>query len=291
MSLVRKHTAYQGALLVWALVAFGAAVLVASGNAEPYVTMSDVPTGTPLPLFGGALGAVLLGGVVVGRLTRRDWKRAGRQAGLTPTEGGLTGKPELEGTVRGHTVRMRTIKRKTGSSGADSGGSSTSTYTVVEVDLTDPVDNGLMITSDEDTTVFGAGVQAEDHATYVDGVGVIGADESFTREVLTNRVQEELAEPSMLDLVLVGDVTGTLLDVIGDDSGLFASMIYDKLEEQLEETTFADGTTVSSEQKGVVLDGAELSRLVDALVAVTESYEAARARHGDGRRSEDTVSQ
>jgi hypothetical protein len=290
MSLIRRHTAYQAALLLWALVAFGSALVVVSGNAEPYVSMSDVPTGTPFPLFGGAFGAVLLGGVVVGRLTRRDWKRAGRQAGLAPTERSLLGKPELEGTVRGHTVRMRTVKRQTGSGGgSQTGGSSSSTYTVVEVDLNSPVHNGIMVTTSEDTTVFGAGVEARNHAIYVDGIGVIGADENVTRAVLTDRVREELRAPSMLDVVLVGDVSDTLLGAIRDDSGMFASMIYDKLEDKIEETNFADETTVSSEQKGILLDGTELARQVDALVAVTESFEAAGAGHGHGRQREDTT--
>jgi hypothetical protein len=283
MTLLRKQMAYKLSLFGWVLVAFGAALLVASGNAKPYVSLSDVPTGTPFPLFGGALVAVLLGVVVMGRLSRRAWTRTGRAAGLTPSGSGGSGKPELAGTVDGRTARMRTVTRSRGSSSSESGNRST-TYTVVEVDLTDPVADGLMIQIADGATMFGAGVQVGDAGTDVDGFGVLGAEEPFARAVVTDAVREELRTPSRLDAVIVGDVSDPIMDAFDESTGRFTSMLADQLEAQAEQGIFGDETTVRVQQTGVLLDGAELSRQIDALVAVAESYEAARADHGTGGR-------
>lgn len=125
MTVIRKHKLYQLAMLGWGVVVFGITVLTISGNARPYLSPEALPVDGPFQFVGVAAVLVVLGILVILRLWRNAWKRAGEQAGLSPRGGGLRGKPGLVGTVDGREVRAHAVKRETGDGGGESGASKT----------------------------------------------------------------------------------------------------------------------------------------------------------------------
>lgn len=278
--MIRKKTVYDLGLMGWAMLSAGFFISAYTGNAEPYVSPSQLPgEGAPY-LFGGVVGAWLLGAFVVDRLKTRDWKAAGRAAGLTPDSGGLLGKPDLTGRIGGRAVRARTIKRKTGS-GGDDGGSNKSTFTVVEADLAAPADDGLILGraaggASQGTAEFGdTSVSTE---TFDDGTWAIGADEASVRDLMTGRVRTAFETLGDVDGMLVGDAAAVLTEgadeatdsrIGGFLAGSIASAIADKLS--------GDASTVTLETKGMVLDPKRLEQQAEAVAAVADAFEDATA--------------
>lgn len=255
------------------------AVLVASGTAEPYVALSDVPTvvadSPAVTLFGGAAVSVLAVVVFVGVLKKREWNQLGRQANLTASGGGIFGYSDLTGTVGGRSVRARTVTRKKSSGGQ---GSNSVTYTVVETDLTAPTDQGLMIgrtSPGESVGKADFGDTAVQEQAIDDRFVVVGAgSETLAREVVSGRARDPLLELTSFGKLTIGDPTDTILEAMPDMSGSFiGGKIEDKLEAKLR-GSLGTASTVTYEEKGVTLDSAELQRQLRAVVAVADSFEA-----------------
>jgi hypothetical protein len=272
---IRKTTVYNLAMFVWAGVSAGGFILAYSGNAEPFVSAAQMPGGGAT-MFGGVAASWILGALVVGRLKTRDWKAAGRAAGLGPEGSGLLGKPDLTGTVGGRTVRARTRKKKTGSSGTE-GGSSKSTFTVVEADLAEAADRGVIVGHGDasDAVAFGdVGTQTTEVG---DGFWVVGAEEAFARELLDQRSRDALRALDVEDGLLVGDAAGmmesTLDEAMGDSrvGNFFASTLAGKALEKMA----GDAATVSMETKGLVLDAGAVERRAEAVATVADAFEAA----------------
>lgn len=275
MGLVRKHSLYQLALLLWGTLSFGVSIAVFTGNAEPYVTPADLPIQGPVALFGTGLVSLLAGAFVLGRLKRRSWKRTGRAAGLTP-DGGFLGTPDLEGTVDGRAVRARTITRRTGSGGE--GGSNRTTYTIVEADLAEPTEHGLLVAPGDGTDV-GTGsvnVDLDQLTTTVDGVAAVADSDALARDTLTQRVVDALDEPGRLEVVLVGNAADVLTDQLPDGSGLTGSL-FSHAKSKIADEMAGDAGTVSTEDKGLVLNATELEAQVAAVAATADSFERAIA--------------
>jgi len=203
---VRRTSAYSLGLFGWAIVVFGTTVAVFSGNAAPLVTPSDLPVGGPLALFVSAVGLFLVGMLVVNRLKRRDWTAAGRAAGLEPEGGGLFETPDMVGTVGGRAVRATTITRKTSSSTGN--GNDTTTYTVVEADLREPIEEGLVVGERQDEPLLGTsdvgGFENEELPAGVDAetVGehrVISGEGPSAEAVLPPRARDALEASALLD--------------------------------------------------------------------------------------------
>lgn len=272
--MIRKQTVYHVALFAWLLLSSATVIVTYSGQAEPYVAAAQMPGGEA-HMIGGIVGAWVLGALVVGRLTTREWKAAGRAAGLTPDGGMVWGKPDLTGTVGGRSVRARTIKRNTG--GGGEGGSSKSTFTIVEADLDGPTDRGLVLghgsPDDSNRTEYESLVDA---TTIGEDVWVIGAEEAFARDLLDQRSQDALRAVGDSDGLYVGDAAGMLQEVVEEatDSsagtflaGTLAGKAFDKLP--------GDASTVSTETKGLVLDADALEVQARAVAAVADAFEAA----------------
>lgn len=274
MALVSKYGLYRLVLFVWGVGVFGGVILVGSGNAEPYVSASQLPVDGPLELFGLAAGLLVLGAVVVAVLERGSWTTAGRRANLIASGGGIVRKPDLEGTIDGRTVRARTHSRRTGSGGE--GGSTKTTYTVVEAELDGPATEGLVFSATGDETLSHGSVNVDlgSDATAVNGVAVVGKPD-LAREVLTNRVVDAMQAPRQLETVYVGNVTDLLLDEIPDADGLVTGALTETMRSGVEAGLPGDADTVRMERNGVILDADELEAQTRAMAAVADSFEHA----------------
>lgn len=281
MSLVTKYRIYRLALFGWGTSVFAALVLVLSGNAEPYVSPSDVPITGPLEMFGVAAGLFVAGGLVIGQLEKGSWKRAGKRANLPPAGWELVGKPALEGTVNGRTVRARTVKRRTGSSGE--GGSNKTTYTVVEAELSTTAAEGLVLTPGDGTVLSDGSVNVDvgPELTTIGAFGVVGSD-ALAREVLTTRVRDALQAPETMEAVYAGEATALLLEAIPDAEGTISGLVTGTMASAIEDRVPGDAGTVRTERKGVVLNASELDAQATAVAAVAESFERATAERPDG---------
>lgn len=278
MALVSKHGLYQFAMIMYATAVAGAVIVIGSGNAEPYVSASRVPVSGPIEFFGLVVALIIPGALVLALLEKRSWKRAGRNADLAPTGMTLVGKPTLEGTVDGRTVRARTVKRKVGGGGGESGGSNKTTFTVVEADLDGPADDGLVLAgaTDSATPAGITDVDLDANATEVRNVVAIG-DDSLARAVLTPRVSDALASSAYIDSVYAGDAESVLMDALPDADGGMGGFVLEKLKAGFADRLPGDASTVSTEGKGVVLKGSELEAQIRAVAAVADSLEHALA--------------
>ncbi|MEF8783558.1 MAG: hypothetical protein V5A39_10665 [Haloarculaceae archaeon] len=276
--MINKNTRYSLLLFGWGILVVGATVAVFSGNAAPLLTPSTLPLNGPISMFVFAGVPLLGGGVVVALLRKRAWRAAGRRAQLTP-DGGLSllGNPDLVGTRAGRTVRARTIKRKTGSSGE--GGSKHTTYTVIEAEIDDPSEDGIVIgvgdTNEE--TDFGE-VTAKVETEVVDGFPTINNAPDRTENVLTPKTQAALEEPDDIDAVYVGDTSTVILDALPDADGMIAGKLTDMLKSKVEEKLPGNTHTVTIQTKGVLLDGGELDRQVAAVATVANEFETTAPR-------------
>lgn len=258
-------------------------IVVYSGNAEPYLSVSQLPGGgsenPELYLFGMATALILAGVIVIQALKRRAWTRMGRRTDLSASDGGIFGHPDLTGTIRGRPVRVHTISRKTSGGGSQSG-SSTQTYTVVEAILEEPTDLGLMLgLSDPGETVNETEVGGTSIRTHGidDRFVVVGSGpEQLARDVLTGHVRQTLLELGSFEKLTIGDPMDTILEAMPDMSGTFlGGMAQEKLEQSLREKQLGNESAVAIETKGVLLDSEHVQRQLDAVVAVADSFEAA----------------
>lgn len=272
--MIRRSTRYDLAKLGWGVLSVGGAVFLYSGQAAPTVTPAQLP-GEP---FHGLVAGVALAAVGVLLVSVREtgaWKAAGRRAGLSPDGGGLFGRPDLAGTVDGRTVRVRTVKRRTGSS--NEGGSSKTTYTVVEAELDRPAEEGLIVTpaSGGQTVSTSASYRIDaDRADVADEeLAAVGGPEDVARAVVSGRAREPLV--AVDDLVYVGDAAGALKDATGDVSG---SRIGSWIQGEAADRVPGDPSVVSVETKGLVLSGDRLREQAEAVVATADAFEDATGR-------------
>jgi hypothetical protein len=276
MALVSKHGLYQFALIMYATAVAGAVIVIGSGNAEPYVSASRIPVAGPLQFAGLIAALVLPGAIVLYLLEKRSWNRAGRNAGLTPAGMTFVGKPTLEGTVDGRTVRARTVTRKVG--GGGEGGPNRTTYTVVEADLDAAVDDSVVLAGASDSATP-AGVRDVDfgpNTTEVRNVAAIG-DESIARDVVTPAVSDALATPKYIGAVYAGDAESVLLEAFPEGDGGMGGYVLEKLEDEFADRLPGDASTVSTESKGVVLSATEFEAQTRAVAAVADALEATLA--------------
>lgn len=218
------------------------AVVIFTGNAEPYVTASQTPF-HPGAAFVGLILSVFATAIVSSVLVRRSFAKAGRSVGLAAEGGGFFGGyPEFSGTVDGRPVRVdtRTVRR---SGGGKSGGTS-ATYTTVAAELDRPVENGFILVDTEGDSEPRATDDVPDEVETVpvgDGFAVVGAaNEPLARGVLTTAVVEALREPDAPDGLVVGDPAETIIDTLPEEMAAFGAFFGgDGLEEKLREEMVA----------------------------------------------------
>lgn len=271
MAVIRKHRLYQLATLAWGVVVFAVVILTISGNARPFLAPDALPIDGPIQMVGVAVVLIGLGVLVIRQLEKRDWTAAGRRAGLTPSGGGgIVGKPDLVGTVEGREVRARTESRDVG--GSTEGSSSSKPFTVVETDLAEPTERGLIVnatdTADVGPESFPADLSGE--LTPVGDVAVLSESAEFAREAVTPRAQDAVAALESEATVAAGPAANVLLEGL-DRGGPVIGLLEAKLEEQM-----AGGPeTVGTDREGVILDGADLEARARAVATVANGLEAA----------------
>lgn len=274
----RKYVVAQA---VWFVAVAVTVVAVYTGNAEPLVSPGQLPGGGSsaggLFIVGAAAVLIVAGVLVIGRFESSAWTEAGQEAGLTPEGGGVLGSADLTGTVRGRPVCARTVSRK---AGGDSRSGSNVTYTVVETDLTEPAEDGIMISRTAEGESAGRaafGDVSVDSTAVDDRFAVVGGEgEDLARQLLSGRTRNLLLDVEDLETLTIGDTTGVLLAGMPDMSGsLVGGVVEDKLEGKLASQTSATPSTVAIESEGVLLDAEELQRRIDAVVTTAEAYEDA----------------
>lgn len=276
---------------LWGVVVLASAGigLAYTGMAEPYVSQSQLPGNPGLAL--AAVVVLFIGGAVVsGLLDRWAWKRTGRQAGLSPAgfqllkkppngNRELVGNPDLVGTVRGRPVTARTYN--TGSN--RQGSSPRKTHTVVETELDAPVDWTATFVSGGE----GAAAELPDfgstEAAVVDGdVAVWGeVPQDVAEAVVSDEVRSALAD--LGSNVSVGNMgshlLGSMRETVAGESGVAASLAQGMLDAG--SVNEQEGNTrVEHREVGLLLDGGELERRMEAVAAVAESVERVEASPG-----------
>jgi len=271
--MIRKHTLYSLAILGWALITFGLLVGIVSGQLAPIVTPAHLPVNGPLGMVGTGGVMLVAGALVIKRFAKRSWRRAGRQAKLSPAGTSLLGYGDLAGTRNGRTVRARPVAVDAGGGGEDGGG--TTTYTVVEAALAAEPTDGLILgpvdgtTSEPDRMDF----NLPSSTALIDGFGVLGP-EALARDVLTARVKTALDEPDRLDSVMVGDAMGLLTD------GSIMDRFIEGLQARSPDLGFGNSDTARVVTEGIIHDGEERRAQVDAVAAVVDAFDTAT---DDGR--------
>ncbi len=282
----RKHLVYKIVLVVWLFASVGVILAAYDSSFGP-----DLPQP---PQFAGrgtvfvVIAAAWVGGLVVLKVVRnRDFHSTGRQAGLEPTGSGLLGLPDMTGTVRGRTVRVRTVKRKLSSTGG-SQGSSKEFYTVVEADLDRPAEAGVIVTPASGARTSSTRTTVEvtpEEADVVDqDLAAVGTSEAVTRAVLSGRSREALLALDDLDLVYVGNAAAALGEEPADTSDSMLGSMVGKGNAVIDRIP-GDADRVSVETYGLVLDADRLRRQAEAVAAVAEAFEEATREVGSGRRA------
>jgi len=286
--MVRKKTLYSTVMGAWFLLSIAAGIGTIFGVFEPVVSVEDVPYG-PLGAFGFMFASIITGMFVIGRLRKRAWKAAGRDAGLEPENGGLIGTPDLEGTIRGRGVRLH--KYTVSKGGGGEGGSNSQTYTLVEADLAQPVERGFFLGSDEGPENSAETDMPDELQThriageyYAFGdVSAEGASRLFTNEVRD-------AFRAGAGGVVVGDPTDAIMSAAPDDGGFFVNSIADLAESKIRDTEGFDQTTVAHTRKGLMMNPERMEAQIDAAAAVAEAYETTDTRPETDRRAADPTS-
>lgn len=270
--MIRKHTVYSLIGVGWGLLVMGTFVALYSGNAEFIAPVSELPR--PLWKAGAvAVGTAAAGFVVVAHVKSRAWRAMGRRLNLEIGSGGLGlfGTPDLRGTVQGRPVRVGTFTKRTGSGES----SSSTTYTIVEANLDQHVEDGVIVAHDES-----GGATLDDYEgmpvekiNLEGGFVAVGATEGIADEILTPRVRNALAGPEELGMVSVGNLIDTMMDAIPDTGRVFGWVA----EQAKKSQPGGDSSTVSIKTKGVILDPEEIQHRLDAVAAVADAYEDATA--------------
>lgn len=272
----RKHSQYLLAYVAWSVVTMGGFFLVVTGTAEGFVSASSVPSapvGPPeLSLFAVTVVVFLAGTACIRLLQKLSWLRAGRTVGLS-RDGGLFPTPPLTGEVGSRAVRARSIDREERTEGAGNE-SNTNAYTVVDVELQDPVEAGLVIRRADEAGLVGSTL-GDDPPEGRDRIEAYDADEELTvGEVLSGSAQDALLEPAHLDDLTVGAAPQWLLDENGPITrSFFGALGAGTLAEQVDGDVHEAADRVTLESRGVVLSPSELERQVRAAIAVAESVE------------------
>ncbi|QLG49282.1 hypothetical protein [Natrinema halophilum] len=295
MALIRKSDLYRIAAIAWGIVVFGFIILTISGNAQPFLSPEALPIDGPLQMIGVAVALIALGVFVILQLETRSWIKAGKEAGLSPNGAGIAkpalarnsalwsilpvgleimSKPDLVGTVDGREVRARTVARNVGGDGES--GSNTARFTVVETDLVESTDRGLIVTAGSPPTTGMEDVPADlsNQMKTVGDIAVLGESERFAREAVTPRVQNALAETDTLEGVHAGKSADVFLETIKDSGGLAGSLV-GAIETEFRERIPGGPETVGTDRKGVILDGADLEARARAVAAVADGFEKA----------------
>lgn len=262
-------------LVIAAVVAglAGGLLLTATGIAEPYVSASQLPLTRP-QLIMAAFGLVFVGIFAAKYVDKRAWKQTGAAVGLTPDEITLIARQDLTGTVAGRPVRAYTYSTGTGRSGGPS-----RTYTVVEAELTEPVEWTAMVGAEDDWGTAEVPDIGSSEAVTVDGFVVWGdVPEAVAADLLTQRARNTLANfraPISIgdtEQAMVGDMRAELDDAQGVGATVAEGML----------SLAGDGdsgptTHVNYETRGVCLDADELQRRVDAVTTMAEAVDQTSA--------------
>jgi hypothetical protein len=262
-------------LLVGAVFAglAGGLVLTVTGNAEPYVPASQLPV-TPLQSIMAIFGLFLAGIFAVNYVDKRAWKQAGAPVGLAPDGMSLLSSPDLTGTAAGRPVRAHTYS--TGSSGEAGSGR---TYTVVEAELTEPVEWTALVGAEDDWGTAEVPDLGSSQAVIVDGFVVWGdVSEAAAADLLTQRARNTLsnlgAPVSIGDTsqAMVGDMRAELADAEGMGAKMAEGMLILAGDEDTGPTTH-----VKHETQGMCVDADEFQRRLDAVTAVAEAVDRTSA--------------
>jgi hypothetical protein len=268
----------------WLLLVAGGVILAYTGNAEPYLSASQLPGGesaNPAPYMAGLGVGLGVGGLLVSALLKGDqWGAMTEETGLAADGGGLLGTPDLTGTVGGRPVRARRVSHKT-NRGTE--GSNRKRFTIVETQLANPARESVMITrfpegSEPSKTDLGGAAVGN---TAIDGRFAVtgGAGEGLAEELLTGRVRNLLVDLDDVGSLTVGDPTEQIMEQIPDVSDSMVGRFFEgQLEGSLAERSPGEANTVAIQTAGTLRDGAELQRRLDAVVAVADAYEARRGQ-------------
>jgi hypothetical protein len=265
--MVRKHTYYRVASIVWFFGSMVAFIAVGLGMLEPTLPASLVPSRAVA--FGGGVGVGLAGLAVIQFFKSRAWVRAGRRADLSSQGLALPLRtPDMVSDVDGRPVRAFTVSRSTG--GGESSGSTT--FTRVEADLDEPADTGCLIYPHGDA---GAGDEAlrdlQLPSATVDGVLAMGPSAEFARAVLSPDVVATLVAADSVDAVYVGDAGGVVQQVVAEND----SVLLGGLAKRAMQSLPGGESSVGIETKGAVLDADMLTEQTRAVAAVAEGFEEA----------------
>lgn len=282
MALVSKDVVYSLVGFGWTLLVVGAVAVIYSGNAEPYVSASALPS--PLYVTGiGTVALVLAGWLLVSRRLAGLWRAAGRSAGLEAASGsglsalGLGSKPDLTGTVRNRPVRIHTVSRKTGTN--TEGSSNRTTYTVAETELEAPAAPGFAIlrqspgtTSDGDVDLGTASVQA---VSIDDQFAAVAELSPAATALVEGPARNQLLALDPGTVVLVGDATDPIESAVPELSG--DSFLGGLASDALTAAMPTDPGTVALQTKGTTLDADALRRRAEAVAATANEFETAAA--------------
>lgn len=275
--MVRKHLLYQFAGFVWFALSVGGVVAIMLGEAEPYISPTDIPGGGP-GAFGVAAASILAGIFVISTVERRSWKKAGKKSGLEP-EGGLHvfGRPAMTGSVHGRPVRVDTykVKHSTGE------GTSSTTYTLVEAKLSKPLNRGFFFhRGDSVSTHVDDDIPDQLQTQRVGGEFVVLGDiaPEIAEALPTPRVQSAYQDGGSAGVVVVGDPTDTIMSVVPDTGGGLAGAFTGMVADKFRDKEGFDAETVAYTRKGLMLDPEEMGSQVEAVAAVADAFESAARR-------------
>lgn len=280
----------------WVLVTvvLGGGIVVGSGQAEPFLSPSDIPGGPGATFAGMIVGVVV---VIYGidhlqaGVKGDEWEAAGRHAGLQPDgDGGIWSLPDLTGTIDGRAVRARIQKHRIDSSNDNSPEIG---FTVVEAELDGPAADGLVAGIDGGTIeapigtlefedmVENVSVAEELTAVEAGDLVVVGTSEAAARAITDGSAGEAVRSLEKLNLVYVGDASGVVAsftEARNEEIEEAGGSIFEYHVDNLVERVPADAATVTVETQGTIRNADELRRHVVAALAVADAFEEATAR-------------
>jgi hypothetical protein len=262
----------------WILSVAAVLIVTYSGNATPYITVSQLPAGgtgdAGMYMFGGILVVGFGGAGLIGIFGGSSWKGMRDQTDLELTDSGLISDGQYVGKVRGRQVRARTEKRKTGQS--TEGGSKYTTYSITEADLASPAKVGIIISRHTSGTgQFDLADSSVDQTTIGDEFVVTGVDEEFARKLLSPDVRETLRRLDEDENLTVGGAGEMVIgDMPSETDSAVGGYLEGKLEEKMSESIGGSSTTVAIETKGKLGDPAGLDRRIGLVAAVADAFES-----------------
>lgn len=266
-----RYRVVRNGVVVAVLAVAGASILAFAGTAPLGVTPpAFAGPATPVVLI---LAAALLGSGSLSRLESRYWQSAGSEAGLEPESGGLFGAARFAGTVDGREVRVHLHQVSEGKG----------LHTVVRALLEGPAEDGAVVDFTGGRTVRAFEV-AEQADVEVEGLAAVGGSLAVAEAVVGGRAGDALRAVGVPGQVFVGDASRAFegLDEFGGtdagDAGLRLDVEqhygggYNPAGEPL-----VDDASVAHVCSRRVLDGEELRRQAEAVVAVADAFERVTA--------------